>query len=328
MSASDAASTQRDPPRSNARVPSAEARLKRELSAFAAALPRIADLPPDEFDRWFYDVLDPLDSLCRSLPLDRRALMEHFSALSAAEFSLGLIQERARRKPLGYAGDYLTIDWMYTRAHAEDGRGRLWDEFYHRQQAAIAVRNRKAYFGEVLRERVQESGRPLRILNLACGGCRDVADALRELGMPAEGLRFDCVDLEARALEHARTLTAPFGELADFRWYHEHVLRFAAPVRYDLAWSAGLFDYLNDRRAATLLRRTWNALEDGGRMVIGNFHPSNSTRSYMEWCMEWVLIHRVEEDFRRLCFDAGIPETAVSFQADGTGAVLFCIVQR
>jgi extracellular factor (EF) 3-hydroxypalmitic acid methyl ester biosynthesis protein len=197
-----------------------------------------------------------------------------------------------------------------------------------RQDAAIAVRNRKTFFGEILQEVVAECENAPKVLNLACGPCRDVADALQQLGEKVRGGRFDCVDLEPRALEYAQKLTAAYTTVVDFHWYHANVIRFEPSLRFDLAWSAGLFDYLNDRRATALLRKMWEALDDGGRIVIGNFHPTNRTRSYMEWCMRWILIHRTEDDFVRICSDAGIPPTALSFRMENTGTVLFCIAQR
>lgn len=88
-------------------------------------------------------------------------------------------------------------------------------------------------------------------------------------------------------------------------------------------WSAGLFDYLDIKAAARLLKRMWNWTNKGGRVVIGNFHPENPTRNYMEWVGEWFLVHRTEDDMTELSHLAGIPREALSFDRDATGVQLF-----
>jgi extracellular factor (EF) 3-hydroxypalmitic acid methyl ester biosynthesis protein len=51
---------------------------------------------------------------------------------------------------------------------------------------------------------------------------------------------------------------------------------------YDFIYSAGLFDYLNDRVVRTAGARLVDALAPGGTALIGNFDVANPTRPLME----------------------------------------------
>jgi SAM-dependent methyltransferase len=68
----------------------------------------------------------------------------------------------------------------------------------------------------------------------------------------------------------------------------------------DLAYSVGLFDYLDDRPAVALIDRIYDTLWPGGEIIVGNFHPNNQSRGMMEAILDWLLIHRTEDDMDRL----------------------------
>ena len=76
---------------------------------------------------------------------------EFFDLISPA-LCLETMQGFAFQKPHGYAGDHEIIDKIYTHWHSSDPSLRKWDEFFHSQEAPIAVRNRKQYFINLLGE--------------------------------------------------------------------------------------------------------------------------------------------------------------------------------
>src|SRR5258708_32674254 len=61
--------------------------------------------------------------------------------------------------------------------------------------------------------------------------------------------------------------------------------------RFDLAYCAGLFDYLPDRACRQLIEFLYNMLGPGGLLLVTNadLHPS---RGEMECFLEWHLIYR------------------------------------
>lgn len=165
------------------------------------------------------------------------------------------------------------------------------------------------------------------MLNLACGPCRDVLEAVNDLD-DASAVAFHCVDAEPFAIAHGRNLLGDNHRGATMKWDVANVLRLRTSQKYDLVWASGLFDYLSDRVAVSLLRRMWKWTAPGGSLVFGQFHPSNPTRPAQEWCLDWNLIHRTADDCRRLCLEAGIPADAMSFDQERLGVVIFCHARR
>jgi SAM-dependent methyltransferase len=98
--------------------------------------------------------------------------------------------------------------------------------------------------------------------------------------------------------------------------------------KYDLIWSAGLFDYLDDRIAALLLKKVWRNLKDGGQIIFGNFGPDNPTRNGMELVVRWYLIHRTAEDLVKLVRMSGVPFSEVSIESEPLGVNLFCVIKK
>jgi len=154
-------------------------------------------------------------------------------------------------------------------------------------------------------------------------------EAIVTVGEKARGSIFHCVDQDAEANEYAKKLLQGIKtDHVELHWENRNAFRFQPKRFYDLVWSAGLFDYLNDRLAIALIKNMWKWTADGGTMVVGNFHQNNPTRNYMEWGLDWVLIHRTEEDFMRLCHEAGIPDECVRFDYEPFHTIIFCIAEK
>lgn len=255
-----------------------------------------------------------------------------FNSLSVLDRSS--MHRRMRVQPLGYAGDYLLIDWIYTGRICKDPIGRHWDALFHRYPGVRAVMNRKDFLRrELLAFTGQWTGRSLRVLDLGCGSARDICEAVSavagsaERGAPVQ-FRLDCVDHEPMAIRYARRLRHQMQVPAVPRWICGNALKYRPEGGYDFIWSGGLFDYLNDELARMLIRRMWRWLNPGGQIVFGNFHPRNPTRIPMELCGGWFLIHRTEEDLVALVVSAGVPREAISVAQESLGVNLFCRIRK
>jgi hypothetical protein len=106
--------------------------------------------------------------------------------------------ERAYYKPKGYAGDFRMMEMIYANRPQGDGRlGGLVDQWCLNISAARAVRGRRSLLKKLLlQEAALLASRPgpMRILNLACGSCRELFDFLGEKTDPAP--------VEAICLDH------------------------------------------------------------------------------------------------------------------------------
>lgn len=238
------------------------------------------------------------------------------------------MNSQMRLKPFGYAGDFRVIDWMYKRAFDINLEAGFWDDFCHRQHAGASVRNRKDFLKKVFNKISQERKQPIKVLDFASGPCRDLAEAIDEAGDACHGSLIHCVDIEPKAIEYAQKVTKPYASIVNFKWECSNVFRFRSEDRYDLVWSAGLFDYLNDKLATALIAKMWQHTAEGGTMIVGNFHPRNPTRNYMEWCMDWILIHRTEAELKQLGINAGIPESVIEIDQEPLGVCIFLVAKK
>jgi SAM-dependent methyltransferase len=146
-----------------------------------------------------------------------------------------------------------------------------------------------------------------RMLSVACGHLRE---ATMSRAVPAQQVsRFVALDQDELSLAVVResasdciepvcsSIKALFrGELAD--------------ERFDLIYSTGLYDYLDDRIATKLTSRLFQMLNPGGRLVIANFVPDIWCAGFMETFMGWSLIYRNSDQM--LALTSALPEEDVA----------------
>ena len=221
-------------------------------------------------------------------------------------------------KPHGYAGDYEIIDRIYRRYVSEDDRLSKWDIYAQQHACALAVRNRVDYFCRVLEKTPPPPGRRLEVLNLASGPGRDMLQFFSD--NPRANVHIDCVEQDSAAVGHAKGLCAAYLDRISF--HMTNALKLQTFKKYDLIWSAGLFDYFNDRVFEFMLKRLAPMVAEGGEIVIGNFSPLNPSRPYME-IFEWHLHHRSPNALRALATKAGFNASQISVRKEPAGVNLF-----
>jgi SAM-dependent methyltransferase len=214
--------------------------------------------------------------------------------------------ERWYSKPRGYAGDFLSIEWLYEGSAGGTGRlGPLLDRCFLEMDAAKAVCNRREILVEEISKTLTARDEPARVLSMACGPARELFDVYGKLADPNR-LVATCLDIDLQAL-------AFVGDVRDRRKLKSRMrlengnLVYLATGRHkldlppqDLAYSIGLIDYFNDAFVVKLLDFVHEKLRPGGRVILGNFHPRNSTKAMMDHVLDWKLIHRDENDMNRL----------------------------
>ena len=237
-------------------------------------------------------------------------------------FTPETMQGFAFLKPNGYPGCYEIIDRIYRRYHAADPALFNWDRYWQRHPAAQAVRNRKAYFADVILDAVGRCGE-VTVLNVASGPCRDVLELFE--GCPRLPVNVHCVEQDIRAIDYAQALCQHHLERIEF--VQRNAFRMKLPRKYDLIWSAGLFDYLPPIPFVRLLRKLASAIRPGGELVVGNFAASNPSRAYME-LIGWSLHHRSSSELLNLAEQAGLSMAKLEVRSDPTGVNLFLHVRE
>ncbi len=223
--------------------------------------------------------------------------------------------QRAYAKPRGYAGDAKLIDMIYDQRPPENTAPLGRDMFAVTTNFAVseAVRLRRKFAEERL---TAEWKAGKRICSLACGHFRE-GDALigEDLG------NVTLVDQDSKSLDvvaghHNGRVNR---ELANVL----HWLRSAASrgEKYDLIYTLGLTDYLDDRAMRLLHKLAKLCLHDDGRLLLANFRPDHAARGWLHAVMDWNLIYRTEEDLAEFAIGAGL---AAHTWSDPTACIAWC----
>jgi extracellular factor (EF) 3-hydroxypalmitic acid methyl ester biosynthesis protein len=204
----------------------------------------------------------------------------------------------ARLKPAGYAGDARTLDYVYLRdpgLQPITSVGRALFDVSTGVPIAAAVRDRCVALADDITRRARHQ--TISVASIACGHAR-------ELDRIPEHLRarvhFWGIDQDARSIGHCRARFDP-GQVTFEVGSVRDVL--AGRVRIppsDLVYASGLFDYLDQRSGAVLLKRMFASVTAGGSVLIPNLTPHNEEVAYMEAVMDWWMCYRNETDMGEL----------------------------
>ncbi|MEZ4226389.1 MAG: hypothetical protein R3B13_35920 [Polyangiaceae bacterium] len=245
---------------------------------------------------------------------------------------------RAFDKPLGYAGDYEMMNMLY-REHAEGPTlfARALNVYGAQEPAARANINRLEYLGERISEATRQREGRIRIASIGCGPAQEISKLLREQPELGPRLEVALIDQERRAIGYCERSLGPIAAQtgAKVQFIEESVRRLLTAKKLsqtlgprELIYSAGLFDYLNARSVSALLSALYEALVDGGSLYVGNVAAHNPTRHFMEYCLDWFLIHRSPEDLIEFASALTPTPNSMDVESEPLGVNLFLHVTK
>jgi SAM-dependent methyltransferase len=216
---------------------------------------------------------------------------------------------RAYSKPRGYAGDAVLMDLIYGAPPAGDSLSPLGGMLYGYEfdsPCFQSVRTRRAVLAREIDD-VAASRPSARVLSVACGHLREIewSRAVRkgDASVTAIDQDRDSLDVVGRQYRSYAVSATPatVGDLL------RRTVRFAD---FDLAYAAGLYDYLEDDVARALTATLFRTLRPGGRLLIANFTPATQDAAFMEAIMDWYLIYRTPGQVQALI--ASLPNDEVA----------------
>ncbi len=240
--------------------------------------------------------------------------------------------KRAYSKPLGYAGDYEMMNMLY-RDHAEGDSlfGQALNLYATQEPAAQANINRLQYLGDKIRAAIEARGH-VRLASIGCGPARELAALLDKSPELGRYLDVALIDQEERVLVYCERTLSPLAVKTGvkLRFIRESVRRLLTAKKLkdtlgecDLIYSAGLFDYLNVRSFSALLSGLYDALGPSGHLCVGNVALHNPTRYFMEYALDWFLIHRSPAELVEFANALKPAPIRVEVDAEPTGVNLF-----
>ena len=236
---------------------------------------------------------------------------------------------RAFEKPRGYAGDAPLLDLIYRDTPCTDDLSPLGARLHSwagMQPACRSVQERRTILARLIDQVASERPMP-RLLSLACGHLREAQCCHAvQAGLIEE---FVAVDQDAESIAVVEREQRAF-KVTPIK---ASIRRFlAVPSVYgsfDFAYSAGLYDYLEEPVAAALTRSLFASLRPGGLMLVANFAPNLRDIGYMEAIMDWTLIYRDEAAVAQFTSLLAPDEIASqSLFRDSTGNVVYLTIRK
>jgi hypothetical protein len=236
------------------------------------------------------------------------------------------LNNRAYLKPLGYPGDYQVMLHYYNKSFEGDS---VFAKVFHRigveHPMCHGVCTRKDFIIELMEAEhdrvVAERGDTtvFRVASLGCGPAREVSDYVaKRRTWPGQAV-WTLIDQEEEALGIAfRTCQREIGEWGSPGHLYLLNLSFVQminegvplndPASQDFVYCTGLFDYIKESRAQTLICALYDLVAPGGFMTIGNALAPQDCFWTPEFLGDWTILYRTREEMARL--GALLPESA------------------
>lgn len=233
------------------------------------------------------------------------------------------ITQRAFGKPRGYAGDAKLMDLIYS-VQAPAGlspESKRVHSFLKGRPCTIGARARKLKLAALLHRTLAEVEAP-EILSVACGHMRETQLlSPQRLGRAERIVAFDQDEASlsevSRSLSDCQSLSVVRGSIRRLISGKQDLGEF------DLIYSLGLYDYLDQPVAQRLTQVLFDSLKPGGRLVIANFLPTEDS-AYMEVFMEWDLIYRTPAEILDMAGGVGAGELRdKSYYREHSGTIGF-----
>src|SRR5262245_34198309 len=237
---------------------------------------------------------------------------------------------RAYEKPRGYAGDAVMMDLIYGMSTPGTDLSALGGMLYGYEfdsPCFQSVRMRRAILAREI-DNIAAVRPNARVLSVASGHLREIAwsraarsGAVEITAIDQDQDSLSCIARDYYQQYRVSAVPASIGDLL------RRTVRF---IDIDLAYAAGLYDYLEDDLARVLTTTLFRTLRPGGRLLIANFTPATYDAAFMETFMDWRLIYRTPEEVRSLAASINLSDVAriEQFSDDNEHVTYMRVVKR
>jgi len=249
---------------------------------------------------------------------------------------------RARHKPFGYPGDYEVMNFIYER-YFEGATlfARAVGLAFSEAVSSKAVRSRKDLVARQLKSLLLARAgthEPIRVLSIASGPAQELFEVFQDLEELPARVEIVLFEQDKNALAHAwrklkSGVESRFHGQVRLTFLHDSIKRllrdrdlFAAFGKFDLIYSCGLSDYLQDHTTVRLTRNLAASTARGGRLLVANM-VDHSARWLLEQHLDWPLIYRTREQLLAIGRQA-VPEARVCLLEEESGVNPFLEVVR
>jgi len=235
----------------------------------------------------------------------------------------GEIVKYAYEKPKGFPGDYKIIEIIYNNKQLSQGFGRYCDEYFLKSPYAVAVRYRKDKLKEILKDYILNSNlNEIKILNLACGSCREIRELLEILDTK-KYIYFTLIDWDEEALGFSKDELLKFNKNnIVFNFVKEDILHLIKKdltnfQKQDFIYSIGLIDYLPDKILKRLIYVIFQLLNEKGKIVLTHKNREKTFPPLApDWFCDWKFVPRNKDEVINLFYSCDIKNFKIDVTSD------------
>lgn len=262
----------------------------------------------NELDKYFGEAWDIVKDFDR-----HRYLVHQIYYLQKLKnlFLRGEVNRHVYEKPLGYAGDYIMMNYIFDYEGDKKYLGassfeKLINHYTCNISICFSNIKRKDFFKNKILELLNKK-ESSKVLSVGSGSARELVELLIENKI-SHHLTFQCLDLEKNALDYVKTeidkIDLKKKSLLNISYIYRDVVAIIRDEELkeilkncDLIYASGLFDYLKSKMASRLTREFYQLLSEDGEMVICNADLNNCIhRAYYEFLGRWTLVYRTKEE--------------------------------
>ncbi|MCP4682976.1 MAG: class I SAM-dependent methyltransferase [Desulfobacterales bacterium] len=294
-----------------------------------------------EFDRVMIEICAKADVLDKSIAnkMIGNEVKDMFRRIVGRWTYESELTKRGFEKPRGYPGDYLMLEAIYNNTPKSEGLGRYFDKAFLALSYAGPVTARKDKMRNIIERFLVRARQPaLKVLNLACGSCRELRELLESDFSVSKAIEITCVDHDEESLDFSRKKLANSPDRITFNFVQGDILSMPKQKDYyaklfgqqDMIYSLGLIDYVPDRILKRLIGFWFSLLGSKGRLVLTHKDIDKDLQAPLltDWFCDWRFVSRNEPHLVKLV-KAAIPlHHWLTIERDSSGKIIFLFVDK
>lgn len=227
---------------------------------------------------------------------------------------LAEINKHIYRKPFGYPGDYIAMNYIYDYNGNNNFLGDTsYEMLINNYTCNLPFSGSNVTRKDFLKNKIIEviNNRPsARILSIGSGPTRELLELLKEEKIEMK-FNFTCLDFEDKALNYVKEELNKVKNKTplNIKYLYKTLVEIIRNkfdkteiTSQDLIYVFGLFDYLKDKFAIMLTKEFYQLLNKNGELIICNASSeSNSHRAYYEILGKWNMVYRSREQILNWC---------------------------
>ncbi|MHC2069876.1 SAM-dependent methyltransferase [Bremerella sp. T1] len=311
------------------------AEFKRQLAQLESEIDKDA-IPQrdDEFHKRTLAAIEQSQSACRAFeeahsndPDLVKEVQARFREEIGPWFGQSWFANRAWTKPSGFSGDYAMLVKIYEESTPARGLGAYIDLCLGELPLSQAVRGRKELVREYLLNAIESRQGDIRIMDIACGPCREFLDFPEFEGRNIEVV---AMDNDPAALEYIESQVVPqLPSSTTIKPVRFNAMRARNPDAtkknygtFDIIYSVGLADYLTDEHLIGIFSGLGATLNEGGALVIAFKDTERYDETPYQWHLDWFFYQRTVEDVLNVYDKAGFNTEKMELTRDRTEIIV------